>query len=239
MPDTTNLPASGCGCTLDPARFDRLIACHGIPVQYRDATRCACYRFQSGVPDPACTICFALGLVWDKEPQAIVAFGPNRKPMTRPDMIGMFDVGDVFFTFQSGFVPNGGGRLTLNAPLVEDDILTRGKEDRIMYPTAYKLLDAFYVVRTPPTGDPYVNSQVFLVPDEDIFLDPDSKRITYASATNPPVGTRVVVQFEMLTEYIVSEVQDRSTRNVNLPYRVLCKRYSSFLHPRDKEKVAY
>ena len=237
--DATNLPTTQCGCVLDVHRFDKLIACLGIPVLYRDATRCACYRYQSGVPDPACTICFALGLVWEQEPTAIIAFGPNRKPTRRLDMPGFYSVGDVFFTFQAGFIPNEGGRLTLNTPIVDDDILTRGKEDRIMYPTAYELLAAFYIVRDPPTGDPYVNRQVHLEPGVDIFLDPADRRITYASATNPPVGTRVCVQFKLLTEYIVAEVQDRSSRGVQLPYRVLCKRYESYLHPRGREAVSY
>lgn len=232
-------PALGACGGLDPGRFDDLIDRLGMQVLYRPATRCACYRFESGVPDPACTICFALGLVWT-EPETIMVFGPNRKPTRRPDMIGEYEVGDVFFTFKSGFIPTDGARLTLpNSPLVIDDILTRGKEDRVMYPTAHNLTLAWYVERDPPTGFPYVNVRRDLVPGTDVFLDPVTKRVTYASPDRPPDGTRVLVQIDTLTEYIVAEPQDRISGNVLMPYRVLCKRYQSWLHPRGREAVSY
>jgi len=224
---------------LDPARFDALIDRLGMRIEYRPATRCACYRFQSGVPDPGCTICFALGLVWG-QPESINVFGPNRKPTRRPDLTGLYEVGDVFFTFKSGFIPTEGARITLpNTKLVVDDILTRGKEDRLIYPTGHNLTAAWYVVRNPPTGDPYVNVKVDLVPDVDIVLDPVTHRVTYAAADRPPPGTRVLVQIDTLTEYVVSEVQDRIAGDTLQPYRALCKRYQSWLHPRGHEAVTY
>jgi hypothetical protein len=224
---------------LDYTKFDALIARHGMAVKYRHGQRCACYRYQSGVPDPGCTLCFAIGIVWDA-PLDILVFGPNRKPTRRIDMIGQYEVGDVFFTFQTGFEPADGARITVpNTALLTDDILTRGKEDRVIYPTAHNLSSAWYVVRTPPTGDPYENVRVNLTPGVDIFMDENTKRVTYADPNIPPVGTRVLVQVETLTEYIVSEVQDRYGSGTLQPYRALCKRYTSWLHPRAKEAVAY
>jgi hypothetical protein len=237
---TTPPPAPDPGvCGLDPAKFDALIGNYGMQVAYRSATRCACYRFPSGQPDPGCTICFALGLVWG-DPESIMVYGPNRKPTRRVDLPGQYEIGDVFFTFQSGFLPNEGARITLpNSPLIVDDILTCGKEDRIIYSTAFNLSAAWYVVRDPPTGDPYVNVRVDLTPDVDVFLDPDTKRVTYADPSNPPVGTRVLIQVNTLTEYIVSEVQDRYSGSALMPYRALCKRYDYYLHPRGNQAVRY
>lgn len=224
---------------LDAQRFDDLIDRLGMDVDYREATRCACYRFQSGVPDPACTLCFGIGILWD-EPITIRCFGPNRKPTRRPDLVGQYEVGDVFFTFKTGFIPNEGGRITLpNSPILTDDILTRGKEDRVIYPHPRNLESAFYVVRNPPTGSPYVNVKIDLKPGVDIFLDESNGRVTYADPDTPPPGTRVLVQFAALTEYIVSEPQDRISGNQLMPYRVLCKRYTSWLHPRQREAVQY
>jgi len=234
--DTTVQPSA---CAPDPAKFDAVIAQLGNNVLYRPAMRCACYREASGVPDPACTLCFPYGVVWG-DPQPIVAAGPNRRPTRRPDLTGVYEASDVFFTFQSGFVPIYGSRITLpDSPITVDDTLTRGREDRVRYPTAQTLLAAWYTTREPPTGDPYVNVKNDLVVDTDVSLDPATGTITFADPNTPPPGTRYVVQVSGLTEYFVWEVQDRTAGGAVMPYRALCKRLDYFLHPRGNQAVRY
>src|SRR5215471_4032249 len=234
--DTTVQPT---GCQPDPLKFDALIANLGIDVQYRPAMRCACYREASVLPDPACTLCFPYGVVWS-DPVSIVAFGPNRRPTRRPDLTGVYEASDVFFTFQTGFTPTYGSRLTLpDTTLIVDDTLTRGKSDVVRYPTCQKLLAAWYTQRNPPTGDPYVNEKVNLTPDVDVALDPATGAITFTNPNVPAAGTRYVVQVQARSQYFVWEVQDRAAGGTVMPYRALCKRLDYFLHPRGNQAVRY
>lgn len=231
-------PQIGACQGLDPQRFDDLLTRLGVDVTYRPATRCACYEAKTGAPDPACTLCFPYGVVWGA-PQSLRVFGPNRKPTRRPDMQGVYEASDVFFSFPTGFTPTYGARLTLPTKLTVDDTLTRGKEDRVRYPTAETLLAAWYVQRNPPTGSPYVNERVELVVDTDVTFDAATGRVTIVNPTVPPAGTRFMVQVRARTEYFVWETQDRASGGVDMPYRALCKRLDYFLHPRGAEAVRY
>ncbi len=221
---------------LGSPNFDALLDQNGSPVLLRFATRCPCRDLDTGRPDPACTNCYPYGVLWD-EPIETKCFGPNRKPMRRPDAAGEYSVGDAFFTFKTNVMPTPGSRFLL--PLSEitvDDVLVKGREDVIRYADVVSVEKALCSRRVPPSGHPYTVDVVPLVIGTDIVIN--GREVTWL---NPglPDGTVYTVRLRARVEYLVFEPQDRNEDGKPLPYRYLCRRLDYLLHPRGQKAVSF
>jgi len=222
---------------LQPESFDALTRAHGTQAKFRLAMRCACWGAETGRPDPACTLCFPYGFLWDPE-QDVIVFGPNRKPTRRPDAAGTFEVGDAFFTFPTGVKPTYFSRLVLpTSEILVDETLTKGSEDTIRFSHVLGVEKAHATRRNPSTGHPYVNEIVPLALGTDFTLN--DRTIVWPGGSALATGTRYVLRLRTLEEYVVWEIQTRNENGRDLPWRCLCKRVDFLTHPKAPAEQSY
>lgn len=220
-----------------PGQFDALLAAHGTDVALRLAMRCACWNADSGRPDPACTLCFPFGFLFDA-PVTVRAYGPNRKPTRRVDTPGSFEVGDAFFTFPTGVKPTYFSRLVLpTSEILVDETLTKGSEDTIRFSHVLGVEKAHATRRNPPTGHPYVTEVVPLTLGTDFTLS--GRTIVWPGGSTHANGTRYVLRLRTLEEYVVWETQTRNENGQDLPWRCLCKRVDFLTHPKAPAELTY
>lgn len=216
--------------------FDDLLRVNGSPAQLRVAMQCPCLDPKTGKADAACTNCFPFGVLWDP-PIDVHCFGPDRKPLRRPDAAGVYHEGDAFFTFPTGVIPTPLSRLLL--PLSEitvHDVLRKGHEDTLRFTEVVNVEKAAYSRRVPPTGHPYAVQVVPLVLGADISVD--GREVTWHT-DDVADGTMYVVRARVRVEYLVIEPQDRNEGGLPLPYRYHCRRLEYLLHPRGQKAVSY
>lgn len=226
---------------LESDEHDEAIDAHGITVELRAATRCACWSADTGQRDPACVACFPFGFLFEA-PESLTVFGPSRRGLRRYEAEGSIDIGDAWFTLPTGKTPPHFSRLTLpQTRLRVDDILTKGTLDTIRFDTVLAVESAHYNVAVPRAGDPdrYDNVPTPLVltgPSPDLTIA--GRQVTWLNPAIPD-GTRYVVRFTTTTSYVLWDVHDRNEQGEILPSKYLAKRVDFLLHPRGAAALSY
>ncbi len=217
--------------------FDQLLEQNGTAVDLRIATPCGCWNPTSGAADPACTVCYPFGFVYDA-PIATKVFGPNRKGLRQFLEGGVIELGDALFTFKLGLVPTHGSRITLKtSTLSAPAFQVKGKEDVIRYSDVVAVERALYSTRTPPTGHPYTRANVDLVEGTDFTRT--GRQITWPGGSAVADGTPYMLRLRVHTEYVVWDTTLRDEDDKQLQTRGLAKRLDYLVNPRGQAKLSY